>query len=181
MRHLRWRQVDLLNGQIIVGKSKTAAGEGRVIPLSTAAVACLTEWRGQFPAAQAGDCVFPSEQYRQHDGQMQVYRTTPTQPIGSWKTAWRTCRKLAGVSARWHDLRHTFISMLAESGAASDSTIMSMAGHVSRSMLQRYSHIGTAAKRTAIAAAFDGKILHGHQNGNQNLLGENANSHKLLN
>ncbi|MFI5059262.1 MAG: tyrosine-type recombinase/integrase [Candidatus Acidiferrales bacterium] len=50
---------------------------------------------------------------------------------------------------RFHDLRHTFISRLAES-QASDSTVMALAGHVSRAMMERYSHIRTEAKRRAV-------------------------------
>jgi hypothetical protein len=48
-----------------------------------------------------------------------------------------------------HDLRHTFISRLAES-QASDSTVMALAAHVSRSMMERYSHIRMEAKRKAV-------------------------------
>ena len=40
---------------------------------------------------------------------------------------------------------------VAESGAA-DSTIMAIAGHVSRKMLERYSHVRMEAKRTAMEA-----------------------------
>ena len=41
------------------------------------------------------------------------------------------------------------ITQLAESGAA-DSTIMAIAGQVSRRMLVRYSHVRMEAKRTAM-------------------------------
>ena len=41
---------------------------------------------------------------------------------------------------RFHDLRHTAITKLAES-QASDQTIMAIAGHVSQQMLEHYSHI----------------------------------------
>jgi hypothetical protein len=41
------------------------------------------------------------------------------------------------------------ITELAESGAG-DETIMAIAGHVSRQMLTRYSHIRTEAKRSAL-------------------------------
>jgi len=41
---------------------------------------------------------------------------------------------------RWHDNRHTLVTELAESGAG-DEVIMSIAGHVSRAMLSRYSHV----------------------------------------
>jgi len=56
---------------------------------------------------------------------------------------------LAKVDCRFHDLRHTFISRLAES-QASDSTVMALAGHVSRAMMERYSHIRMEAKRKAV-------------------------------
>jgi hypothetical protein len=39
-----------------------------------------------------------------------------------------------------------FISRLAES-LASDSTVIALAGHVSRAMMERYSHIRIEAKR----------------------------------
>jgi integrase len=60
-------------------------------------------------------------------------------------------RRKAGVSGRWHDNRHTLITELAESGTG-DETIMEIAGHVSREMLSRYSHIRMEAKRKALEA-----------------------------
>ena len=53
------------------------------------------------------------------------------------------------MSARFHDLRHTLITKLVESGAG-DETIMRIAGHVSRRMLSRYAHIRREAKRKAL-------------------------------
>jgi len=52
---------------------------------------------------------------------------------------------------RFHDLRHAAITKLAES-MTSEQTIMALAGHVSRRMLEHYSHICLAAKRTAVEA-----------------------------
>jgi len=51
---------------------------------------------------------------------------------------------------RPHDLRHHAITKLAESSEASEQTIMSIAGHVSREMLEHYSHIRQEAKRRAV-------------------------------
>ena len=59
-------------------------------------------------------------------------------------------RKAASVDYRWHDLRHTFITRLAENPNVSEETIKALAGHVSRRMLERYSHIRTRAKEDAI-------------------------------
>jgi integrase len=56
---------------------------------------------------------------------------------------------LAGL--RFHDMRHQAITELAESDA-SDQTILSIAGHVSREMLEHYSHIRLETKRHAVEA-----------------------------
>jgi len=47
-------------------------------------------------------------------------------------------------------MRHTFISRLAENPSVSEQTIKALAGHVSRQMLERYSHIRSEAKQAAI-------------------------------
>jgi integrase-like protein len=52
---------------------------------------------------------------------------------------------------RFHDLRHTCITKLAES-QASEHTLMAIAGHVSRKMIEHYSHIRMEAKRAALDA-----------------------------
>ncbi len=53
------------------------------------------------------------------------------------------------IGFRFHDLRHCAITKLAES-EASDQTIMSIAGHLDRKMLEHYSHIRAQAKRRAV-------------------------------
>jgi integrase len=69
-----------------------------------------------------------------------------------WRTAWRSLTRAAGLRGlRFHDLRHHAITELAELDL-SDQTIMSIAGHVSREMLDHYSHIRLAAKRRALEA-----------------------------
>jgi len=49
-------------------------------------------------------------------------------------------------------MRHTFISRLAENPNVSEQTMKALAGHVSRQMLERYSHIRSEAKQAAIQA-----------------------------
>jgi len=60
-------------------------------------------------------------------------------------------RKAGLPGFRFHDLRHCAITQLAENGT-SDSTIIAIAGHVSRRMLERYSHVRMEAKRNAMEA-----------------------------
>ena len=138
-----------------MSKSKTEGGEGRVIPLSDTALACMKDWRAQFPDAKPHDFAFPTERYRQvpkEDGSgatVQVYACNPAKPIAGWKTAWTTARRNAGVACRWHDLRHTFISNMGENKVG-EQTLMGMTGHLSRKMLERYSHTRMEAKREAV-------------------------------
>lgn len=156
LRLLRWRQIDLLERTVTVGKSKTAGGAGRTVPLSDTAWRCIQEWRNQWPDAKPEHYLFPSEKYG-FDGEsgylhgtIMPYNVRPDVPIGSWKIAWTNAKQVAGVSCRWHDLRHTFVSRIAE-GQVSDATIMALAGHLSVRMKEKYSHTRQEAKRQAIA------------------------------
>jgi integrase len=63
-------------------------------------------------------------------------------------------RSKAGVAGRWHDNRHTFVTDLSE-GTNSDRLIQELAGHVSRRMIERYSHVRMQARRQAIAQLSD--------------------------
>jgi integrase len=65
--------------------------------------------------------------------------------ISAAKKAWR---KAAGDfhRFRFHDLRQQAIAEMAEKGAT-DATLMALAGHMSRRMMEHYSHVRTAAKR----------------------------------
>ena len=81
-----------------------------------------------------------------------IYGVDLSRPIGSWNTAWYTVRRKTEIHYRWHDLRHTFVSRLAENPNVSEETIRALAGHVSQRMLQRYSHIRVQPKKAAIAS-----------------------------
>ena len=62
-RLLRWDQVDLVRRTVRVGKSKTEAGTGRVIPLNDKATKVLKFWADQFPDRKPEHFTFPSERY----------------------------------------------------------------------------------------------------------------------
>ena len=51
---------------------------------------------------------------------------------------------------RFHDLRHCSVTMLSEA-SVSDATLMSISGHLSRRMVEHYSHIRMEAKKAAIS------------------------------
>jgi integrase len=74
----------------------------------------------------------------------------PTKPMRKWDTAWRAVREAAKLPGlRFHDLRHTVITELAEMGVP-DSVLKSIAGHITQRMLDHYSHIRMTAKRQAL-------------------------------
>ena len=65
----------------------------------------------------------------------------PLKPIQKWDTAWRALRDKANLPGlRFHDLRHTVITELAEMGVP-DAVLESISGHLSKRMLDHYSHI----------------------------------------
>ena len=76
-----------------------------------------------------------------------------------------TQRACSGL--RFHDLRHTVITELAEMGVA-DHVLESISGHLSRRMLEHYSHIRIDAKRQALDAldVQRGRVLPEAGNGN---------------
>jgi integrase len=176
LRLLRWRQVDLIEGTIIVGKSKTEGGEGRMVYLSAMAVQTLQNWRAQFPDAQPGHAVFPREAYGlkgekgTFGGIVVPYKTFADQPIGSWKTAWKTAKKAAGVECRWHDLRHSCASRLA-AGGATDQTLQALLGWMSPKMIEKYSHVRAEAKRKAVQVFDEPRDLEGPPNSHHNETG----------
>ena len=159
MKGLQWCDVDLFARTLTIRKSKTAAGE-RLVPLTDVAISALARLRRRaegFGAVEPSHYVFaafvPKFTFR---GKMVIgYNVTgfdPTRHVKSWRTAGRTLTKKAGLPGfRFHDLRHCAITQLAENGT-SDSTIMAIAGHVSRQMLERYSHVRMEAKRNAMEA-----------------------------
>jgi integrase len=175
IRGLCWRDVDFMECVVTVRRSKTEAGE-RVIPLNAEAMAAVRELRGRakmFGGAALEHYILPACEGKS--------KPDPTRPMSSWRTAWRrltraihcpscgqlqdpdvTCCneeckaniaevKSSTAALRFHDMRHHAITELAESGA-SEQTVMSIAGHVSRKMLEHYSHIRLEAKRDAVRA-----------------------------
>lgn len=120
LKLLRWRQIDFIGRRLIVGKPRTVSGGGREIPLSMTPLECLREWHSNFPNANPEHFVFPSERYGLDgesgyaDGGARPYLIRPGVAMGSWKVAWTAARDKAGVHCRWHDLRHTFVSKMAE-------------------------------------------------------------------
>jgi len=157
LKGLQWSDLDLFAKTLTIRTSKTSAGE-RVVPLTDVAASALARLRRRaegFGTVEPSHYVFAAfvPKFTFSGKNVIDYNVTgfdPTRHLNSWRSAWRTLTKKAGLPGfRFHDLRHCAITQLAENGA-SDSTIMAIAGHVSRRMLERYSHVRMEAKRNAM-------------------------------
>ena len=74
----------------------------------------------------------------------------PDVPTQTWTWTWRRLCQAAGLSGlRFHDLRHTVVTRLLEAGEP-DHVVQAITGHLSKRMLEHYSHIRMAAKRAAL-------------------------------
>jgi integrase len=174
VRTLQWKNIDFVNRCLQFGKDKTSAGTGRIIPLNQRAMATLTFWAERFPDRKPDHYVFATEKYGLDGeagyltGQAVPYEVNPAKPMGSWKTAWKAARKMAGrtlsgkpekeevepLAVRTHDLRHTAISRMIDGGVPlpkiakivgwSPSTMVKMAA--------RYGHFSTDELRSAVEA-----------------------------
>ena len=92
IKSLRWYDVDFLAGTVTIRKSKTEAGQ-RVIPLNDDALSAMRELYGRASAiegTQPDHYVFPACENGRFD---------PTTPQKSWRSAWRSLRKAAGIPA----------------------------------------------------------------------------------
>ena len=174
IKTLRLRDVDLIDQQVTICRSKTDSGLRR-IPLNAGAswaFARLLERAAALGSTEPEHFLLPRDRGSKYDS---------TDHQKTWRTAWRKLVKAsarragrlaaeesiaagwrAGIKAyrkaaapfvglRFHDLRHCAITKLAESDA-SDATIMAIAGHLSREMMEHYSHVRSAAKRAAVDA-----------------------------
>jgi integrase len=80
--------------------------------------------------------------------------TDATTPIGSWKTAWQAARKRAGLSIRFHDLRHSACTRMLEATVplAVVADVLGWSPATTAKMSRLYGHIGDAARRQAMQA-----------------------------
>jgi len=157
LKGLQLRDVDLINRTVTIRRERTKTDAGcRIIPLNDTATWSLTELfkRAQLlKASEPEHYLFPGFRYKHTKENTPIGAGyDPTKPMVSWRSGWRTLTKRAGLAGlRFHDLRHHSITKLAEAGVP-EQTLMSIAGHVSKEMLEHYSHIRMEAKRSAVEA-----------------------------
>src|SRR5262249_15267679 len=130
----------------------------------------LSDRAEKLGSGQADHFVFPTCEHGHFD---------TMRPMKNWRTSWRSLTRAVSCpncgtvqqprsicanekcqtdikdlrsplhGLRFHDLRHQAVTELAEKGTP-EQTIMGIAGHVSRRMLEHYSHARLEAKREAL-------------------------------
>jgi len=129
---LRWRDIDLQRGVIILHETKN--DERRVLTLSGHALELMQQHKDV--SNLICDLVFPGKNLKN--------------PIDI-RSPWETALKRAGIANfRFHDLRHSTASYLAMNGA-SLSEISEVLGHKTLQMVKRYAHLSEAHTSKVVA------------------------------
>ena len=116
----------------------------------------LQAWATHFPNRKPEHYVFPSEGVglATDDPVVTTHHTKPCVPIGDVQRAWERARRVAGVTVRFHDLRHTACTRMLEAGTplmVVGQLLGWTAGTVA-SMAKRYGHVGPKTLRDAVEA-----------------------------
>mgnify|MGYP001562956668 CR=1 FL=1 len=119
--HLEWSQVDLERCVAWIHPDQAKARRAIHVPLNSISLEILHRQAGSHPSR-----VF-------------TYRGKPL----SWANtrAWRQALKRAGIEDfRWHDLRHTWASWLAQKGTPLN-VLQELGGWETEAMVRRYAHL----------------------------------------
>jgi integrase len=133
MLTLRWPQVDLRRGQILLQDTKN--GASRAVPL----------------AGHALDLIEQLSKVQRIDTDLLFPGADASRPV-DLKKPWTTALRKAGiVDFRFHDLRHSAASYLAMNGA-STIEIAAVLGHKTLQMVKRYSHLSSSHTTTVVSS-----------------------------
>ncbi len=127
---LTWDQVDLAEEMIILPASKTKTRRHRIIPIPGPVLSWLRE---QGPG-EAGELVFLSA------------RGGPLLSLAKW---FKKAAGKIGVQARFHDLRHSFVTLARQAGVER-SVIKTVTGHATDHMFEHYNHVDQGDARQAV-------------------------------
>ncbi|MFC6279897.1 MULTISPECIES: tyrosine-type recombinase/integrase [Polaromonas] len=134
---LQWSQIDLDAMTLTVSAEDMKNEEHHVVPLPDLAMQVLR--------AEVG----------KHAERVWTFRGKPFDCFAH--RTWKKAKERAGIEDfRWHDLRHTWATMLTQSGA-SDGVLQMLGCWKSVQMVRKYAHHNVASVRPT-AALVDGKL-----------------------
>jgi integrase len=134
---LRWSDIDFVNRKITFREETTKAGKERTVSIINELRDELLQFR------QRSGLVFPSPKH-------------PTKPF-AFRNHWEATLTTADIQCRFHDLRHTAASILANDGDTSITDARDILGHSSVVITERYVHSDDGVQdraRDTMAAVF---------------------------
>jgi integrase len=136
---LRWDAVDRIAGQVRLRTSKN--GRGRVLPLEGELRTLIDRrWSARQVTTPTGETALSPLVFHHRNGQ----------PLGDFRKAWATACRKAGVPGKlFHDLRRTAVRNMIRAGV-SQTVAMSISGHRTISMFNRYNITSDADQRDAL-------------------------------
>jgi len=172
IRRLQLADVNLELRRLRIRRQGTKTDSGcRLIELNQAALEAATRL---FQRAQLIGAAKPEHYLLPCDRSRHTRDIDPLKGIGfdpanhqqTWRTAWRRLRKAAGLDGlRFHSLRHSFISAMAERNVPL-AVVQAMAGHMSAAMTRHYTHISSQAARNAVELLDKPRFVDGFVDGN---------------
>jgi len=157
IKKLRLGSINLEARSIQVTRESTKTNKGaRRVELNQPALAAVSRLYHRAELLGAGDpehFLLPADLSR-HTKDVDPLKGgrgfDPTQHQMSWDTAWRRLRKAAGLGKlRFHNLRHTFITRMAELGVPLQVT-QAAVGHMGDAITKHYTHISNDVARNAV-------------------------------
>lgn len=137
LQKLKWSQVDLDNGNIIIPAGEHKNRKPLYFPINPYLQEILSGLRHNYPYAEYVFCKSDGTEY------------------GDWKRSFNTAREIAGLKdVRFHDLRHTCGTLLNMLNA-NEYTITALMGHRTLAASKRYVHTPPETVREASNALGD--------------------------
>jgi integrase len=157
IKKLRMGMVDLGARRIRITRKSTKTDAGaRWVELNACALSAASRLyqRAQLLGASTADHFLLPADLSRHTKSTDPLKGRrgfdPTMHQMSWDSAWRNLRKAAGLDKlRFHSMRHTFITRLAEIGVPLEVT-QAAVGHMSAAITRHYRHISDNVARAAV-------------------------------
>lgn len=143
------RSLQRVNGELALAMPKTAASV-RTVPLPPAVVKALTEHRER----QAQERVAAGMEWKEHGLVFPSRIGTPLEP-DNLRRSWHPLRRRLGLEIRFHDLRHSAVSLLLDLGAP-PHTVRQIVGHSDIGVTMKvYAHASLDEQRKALGKLGD--------------------------
>lgn len=141
VRGLKWRDIDFENNEIVFQAESSKTARTTVVPMTERLASIMSIWKEQ---NDIGDLQKDGERYvfARRDGH------TPLDP--SSPRCWKKILEAAKIeNFRWHDLRHTFATLLVQRGVDIE-TLKSLMGHTNINTTAIYLHSSTKHMHNSI-------------------------------